>query len=78
MKRRRVLTWHCSQLSVLYIYSLGMGTGLEQVITKLLYLINQGETFTKVWILSTLLLFRFLVTGSGLPRSCGATEERVM
>ena len=33
---------------------------LDQVITKLLYLINQGETFTKVWNLSSLLDLGFL------------------
>jgi hypothetical protein len=35
-----------------------MGTCVHQVITKLLYLLNQGETFTKVWIFVLMFLLR--------------------
>jgi len=47
---------------LLYVH-VEMGMYVEQVITKLLYLINQGETFTKVRIRSTFLVLGFLALG---------------
>lgn len=48
---------------------------VEQVITKLLYLINQGETFTKVWILLTFFGFRFSALGFLVCRQCKNAAE---
>jgi hypothetical protein len=40
-----------------YVWN-AMGTYVHQVITKLLYLLNQGETFTKVRIFVLMFLLR--------------------